>query len=95
MKITVMSIKLDISEDRDTILTNVMRPVIINTFNKEVLPMEPDNDSLAVVNSLKLVMTQYMMGRRERDLKTLEKMSEEIKKDQNIVHLKSLKMILN
>ena len=86
MKVTILNIKLDISEDRDTILTNVMRPVIVNTFNHEVLPMEPDNESLAVVNSLKLVMTQYMRARRDRELKTLEKMAEEIKKDQNIVN---------
>jgi hypothetical protein len=81
MKVTILNIKLDIADDRDTILTNVMRPVIVQTFNKEVLPMEPDNESLAVVNSLKLVMTQYMMGKRENYLKTLEKMAEEIKKD--------------
>ena len=86
MKVTVLNIKLDIAEDRDTILTNVMRPVIVNTFNKEVLPMEPDNESLAVVNSLKLVMTQYMMGKRDSYLKTLEKMAEEIKKDQNLIN---------
>lgn len=81
MKVTILNIKLDIADDRDSILTNVMRPVIVNTFNHEVLPMEPDNDSLAVVNSVKLVMSQYIMGRRDNYLKTLEKMAEEIKKD--------------
>jgi hypothetical protein len=56
MKVTIMAIKLDISDDRDTILTNVMRPVVINTFNQECLPMDSDIENMAVINSLKIVM---------------------------------------